>query len=298
MSEMPGRKLRGVIPPMITPFDAKGEVDKKALREIVTFLKTRVDGLFICGSYGSGPLMSIEQRKTVAEVTIEEVNSRIPVIVHVGAASTDASVDLAVHAERYGADRVASVAPYYYSHGVDTVRDHFTRLVQAVDIPVYIYNNPKTVGYGISPQLARDLESLGVKGIKDSSFDLILFSDYQRNCGPDFDVVMGTEALFWPASVIGARAFIPGLGNAFPEIMRELYEASIGQDHRKAVELHMKAIAMREAVHRVGSTVVGVQTALHMRGVNAGLPKAPFKPATEQAKACLLETMRSMAIAI
>lgn len=291
-------KLQGVIPPMITPFDTEGEIDKKALREVVSFLKTRVDGLFVCGSYGSGPLMSTEQRKTVVEITVEEVNGSIPVIVHVGAASTDTSVDLAIHAERSGANRVASVAPYYYTHGVDAIKHHFSRLVDAVSIPVYVYNNPKTVGYGITPQLAKDLESLGVKGIKDSSFDLILFCDYQRHCSPDFDVVMGTEALFWPASVVGAKAFIPGLGNAFPEVMRELYDASMARDTCRAMRLHIQALAMREAVHKVGATVVGVQTALHLRGINAGLPKAPFRPASEELKTCLLETLRSIGVDI
>jgi N-acetylneuraminate lyase/4-hydroxy-tetrahydrodipicolinate synthase len=289
-------KLRGVIPPMITPFDEQGEVDEKALREVVAFLKTRVNGLFICGSYGCGPLMTPEQRKTVVEVTVDEVSGAIPVIVHVGAISTDVSVDLAKHAAAAGADRVASVPPYYYSHGPAVVKEHFRKLAEAVDIPVYVYNNPKTVGYAISPQLAAELKEVGVAGVKDSSFDIMVYSGYQVSCGPEFDVVVGTEVLFWPASVIGAQAFIPGLGNAFPETMNQLYTASMLRDCDKARELHFKSSAMRDVIHSVGPNLVGVQAALHLRGINAGLPKSPFKPLTEEAKKKLKTSMEALGV--
>lgn len=296
MTTRPFEKLRGVIPPMITPFDVHGEVDKKALRSVVGFLKTRVDGLFICGSYGGGPLMSPEQRKIVVETTIDEVNGLIPVIVHVGAISTDVSVDLARHAAANGANRVASVPPYYYGHGPAVVKDHFRQLADAVDIPVYIYNNPKTVGYAISPQLASELKSVGVAGVKDSSFDLMVFTGFQMSCEPDFDVVMGTEALFWPASVVGARAFIPGLGNAFPEVMKDLYNAAITRNHEKALELHIKSVAMRDAIHNVGPNLVGVQAALGLRGVDAGLPKSPFTPLNVESRNRLKAAMEALGI--
>jgi len=71
-------KLKGVIPPMITPFNREGNLDIKNLEKLVTFLKDHVNGLYICGSYGSGPMMSIEERKKVNEVTIKVVDGKIP----------------------------------------------------------------------------------------------------------------------------------------------------------------------------------------------------------------------------
>ena len=77
-------KLKGVIPPMITPFDAKGNLDIHNLEKLVGFLVDHVDGLYICGSYGSGPLMNVEERKTVAEVSVKVAAGKIPIVAHVG----------------------------------------------------------------------------------------------------------------------------------------------------------------------------------------------------------------------
>lgn len=270
--------LKGAIPPMITSFDNHGEIDEKALRTVVSFLSEHVHGLFVCGSYGSGPLMSAEQRKEVVRITIDEAKGRVPVIVHVGATSTDTSVELAKHAESGGAICVASVPPYYYQPPEKDIINHYERLVKAVNIPVYVYNNPKTVGYGISLELMSKIVDVGVDGVKDSSFDIMVFADFRRKLGDrNFDVVLGTEALFLSASVVGARAFIPGLGNAFPEICVELYDTCMGKDYEKAWEVQKKVNRMREIMKMAGSTIVSVYEMLRMRGINAGMPKSPFR---------------------
>ncbi len=107
--------MKGVVPPMITPFTKSGEVDYAGLRTLVSYLSNEVDGLFITGSYGSGALMTIEERKKVAEVTVETVAGKIPVIVMVGTTNTRESVDLTQHAARIGVQAVASVGPYYFT---------------------------------------------------------------------------------------------------------------------------------------------------------------------------------------
>lgn len=286
--------LKGVIPPMITSFDGDGNVDEKALRNHVSFLSKNVDGLFICGSYGSGPLMSAEQREKVVEITIDEAKGRVPVIVHVGAVSTDTSVELAKHAEDKGAICVASVPPYYYSPPEKDIIYHYERLVKAVSIPVYVYNNPKTVGYGISPELMSKITDVGVKGVKDSSFDIMVFADFRRKLGDrDFDVVLGTEALFLSASVLGARAFIPGLGNAFPEICVELYKACVKKDYDKAWEVQKKVNHMRD-IMQMAATIVSVYEMLRMRGFDAGMPKAPFRLVDEATRKSMRKALQEI----
>ena len=90
-------KLQGVVPPMITPFDQQGELDVAKLEQLVDFLSERVNGLFICGSYGSGPLMNVEERKKVAEVCVKVSDGRVKVIAHTGTTNTRDTVELARH---------------------------------------------------------------------------------------------------------------------------------------------------------------------------------------------------------
>jgi dihydrodipicolinate synthase/N-acetylneuraminate lyase len=106
------KKITGVIPPVITAFDKQGNFDEKAQREILRFLVPHVQGFYPLGTYGSGPLMTTDERKKVAEVIIDEVNGKVPVIIHVGSISTAQAVELAKHAEAAGADAVAAIPPY------------------------------------------------------------------------------------------------------------------------------------------------------------------------------------------
>ncbi|HEY8542173.1 MAG TPA: dihydrodipicolinate synthase family protein, partial [Pseudothermotoga sp.] len=166
-------RFKGVIPPMLTAFDETGNLDINRTKNIAKFLKDKVDALFICGTYGSGPLMNQEEKERVIEAVSQEVNGKIPIIVMVGSASTKETVEIAKYAEKMGAAAVASVCPYYYAHSEENILGFFSELVSTVDIPVYVYNNPKTVGYPVTPKLLRKLYEVGVKGLKDSSFSSI-----------------------------------------------------------------------------------------------------------------------------
>ena len=89
--------------------------------------------------------MTVDERQRVCELTIEAVQGKIPVITHIGTMDTASALELATHAEKAGATAVASIPPAYFAHNEDNVLHYFKSLVEAVDIPVYLYNNPKTV---------------------------------------------------------------------------------------------------------------------------------------------------------
>ncbi len=290
-------QLRGVIPPMIVPFDANGDIDEGALRDFTSFLLGTVDGLFILGTYGCGPLLSLEERKRVAEIIVKEVGGRVPVIVHVGSISTRDAVELAKHAEEIGADAVSAVPPFYYHHAEEDVLFYFKRIVDAVNVPVYVYNNPKTVGYAVSVGLLKRLADIGVHGVKDSSFDLMVLSDFKRKVEKEgFDVVLGTEALFVPASSLGIKAFIPGLGNAFPELCKELYDVVMsGAPKDKVIEVHNRVMAVRDLMRLANTTTVGAYTMVNLRGIKM-YPREPFRPASEEVREKIKEGLRRLGL--
>lgn len=282
-------KLTGIIPPLLTAFRENGDYDPAAQKEIVAFLVDRVQGFYICGTYGSGPLMTGEERKQVAEDVLRQVAGKIPVVVHVGGCSTRSVIELAKHAESVGAPSVAAVPPTYYGFNDDCVERHFAALVKAVSIPVYIYNNPKTTGVALTPKLLARLVDLGVQGLKDSSFDIITFWRLLWAVKkPDFVSVIGTEALILPAVAAGAHAAVCGLANAIPEPVIELFEASQKGDLKKAGALQDTVAKMRDVMH-LAPTLPMIQAILRERGVNAGYPRLPFvlpdKTLVEKAKA-------------
>jgi len=268
--------ISGIIPPLLTAFDKHGNLDEKAQREIVSFLIDKVQGFYPCGTYGSGPLMNVDERKRVAEVVIDEVAGRVPVIMHVGGASTRSVIELAKHAEEAGADAVASVPPIYYGFKEPEVERHFKALVDAVSIPVFVYNNPKTTGVSVSPDFLSHLAEMGIAGVKDSSFDIMVFYGYLRTVTKkDFIPVIGTEALILPAVSMGARASVSGLANAIPEPVVELFNAVKQGDLETARPLQSKVSTMRDIMH-YAPTLPMIQAVLRERGVNAGYPRLPF----------------------
>jgi dihydrodipicolinate synthase/N-acetylneuraminate lyase len=285
-------KLTGVVPPMVTPFGPDGSVDEYNLSKLVHFLSERVHGLFICGSYGNGPLMNVEEKKWVIDVVAKTIAPAIQLVVHVGATNVRDAVELARYAEGAGAAKVSSVAPYYFHHTRDSIKLYFERLVQAVKIPVYAYNNPKFTGVAMDVPLVQELADLGVAGIKDSSFDIMVLANFVRQIKhPDFDVVLGTEAMFLYAATIGVRAFIPGLGNAFPEICTDLYAAATKLEMDRARTLQARVNELRDIMYLAKSTVVAVYAMMKIRGVCEAYPREPFIPLGDREVTAMREAL-------
>lgn len=277
-------KIEGVIPPLTTPFTERGEVYEEGLRKLLDFqIEKGSQGVFLCGTYGSGPLMNIKQRKKVLEIALDQINGQIAVIAHVGTANTSDAVELAKHAEENNVDAVAAVPPYYYRHDGETIVEYFRQLVDAVSIPVYVYNNPKTSSFKITPSILVRLADVGIRGLKDSGFSLVEFSHFILEMDTrDFNFIIGTEALLLPAVMFGAKGSISGLANAFPEIVVDLYNAAIKKNYDEAVKLQLKVNEARRILHIAKSTNAACYAMLYERGINVGVPKHPVLPITEE----------------
>lgn len=269
-------KFKGIIPPLITCFDEKGEFNEKAQREVIRFLLPKVNGFYPIGTYGSGPLMDTKERKTAAEVIVDEVNGKIPVIIHIGAVNTKQAVDLAKHAESIGADAIGAIPPYYYSYPENDLLEYFRAILSATKLPFFAYNNPGLSNNPLSPKVINTLANEGLYGIKDSSFDLITFSNFVNRVEKEgFHFIIGTEAFAAAAVNAGAEAVISGLANAWPEIMGELWNALEEEDMRKAGKLQLKVLKARD-VMKSAPTLVVCYEILRMRGINPGQPRSPF----------------------
>lgn len=289
-------KFTGIIPPVITSFDKKGKFDEKAQREVIKFLLPKVDGFYPVGTYGSGPLMEIDERKKVAEVIVDETNGKIPVIVHIGSINTKQAVDLAIHAESIGADAIGSIPPYYYSYNEIDLLEYYRAILSATNIPLFAYNNPGLSNNPLSPQLINILADEGLFGIKDSSFDLITFCNFINNIqSNNFTFIVGTEAFAAGAYQVGAKAVISGLANVWPELMGELWTSLINQKMMDSGDLQLKVLKAR-SILKTAPTLVVCYEILHMRGVNAGYPRPPYHPVELDIRKKIKQSMEALGL--
>jgi len=274
-------KMKGVVPPMLTPFKENGDLDVEGLKTFVNFLSEEVDGLFITGSYGAGPMMNQDERKQVLEITVKSNSKDIPVIPMIGTTNNRDSIDLSKHAEANGAAAVAAVGPYYFKHHKEDILDFFRTLISSVELPVYLYNNPGFQGYEIGLDVIQELKKDGLAGIKDATFDILTHATYQRVLADDnFDVALGTESMFVSACVLGCDAFIPGLANAFPEINKKMYREGSSGDLEACKNTQFQINRMRDIMYIARSTQLAVYAMLEIRGILKAYPRRPFVPAT------------------
>lgn len=291
---MKAKDFKGIIPPIMTAFTKEGEVYEKGTREIVDFLIPHVQGLYPCGSYGSGPMMSIAERKRVAEIMLEQVAGRVPVIVHVGTADTKNAVDLAKHAQSIGARAVGAVTPYYNKYNDEAIFAHYVQLIQSVQIPVFLYNNPTLSGNAISTDLLLRLAREGLAGVKDSTFSMENYYHMQMALKgfPEMNLIIGTEALLVAAFDAGAQAAVTGLGNVYPDLVAELYRDYQSGDRKKLMQTQYRVLRARQ-ITKFGPTVPTCHAILKLRGVDGGYPRMPYTPVSVEVESKVGQALKS-----
>jgi dihydrodipicolinate synthase/N-acetylneuraminate lyase len=229
--------IRGVLLPIITPFDEKVRVDEQIMRQLVDFhIKAGVQGLFVLGSTGQGPAMNMEERKQAAAVALDQANKRVPVVIHVGTADAWSTVELAEHAAAQGADAVAIVPPYYYSdHTEYEIIAHYKAVHKAVSLPIYIYENPKYSGISIPPGFALRMKEQvpALKGIK-VAYGQGALLEYVRLL-PDVSVFTGNADLFGLVP-FGLAGMINPPTSFVPELCVDLFKKLDNKDYAAAVE--------------------------------------------------------------
>ncbi len=272
--------ITGSLVPNITIFDRSGQLDLEKTRQHMRWMFSKgVDGLFLTGSYGSGPMISLDERvevfKAAKEVAAEFGGKTL--IPHVGCIDTASTVTLAQAAEAIGIDAIGAVPPYYYKNTDEWVVGFYKELIESVKVPVYAYNNPETSRYTFSLKTIQTLQGYGLKGMKDSplnvSFVSRVYYDAKLN-HKDFQIILGTSNGWLPYYYMGIRAAIAGINNWAPEIMTALVQATFAGDVERSERAYMVMMDLGARMHFTDSTVAS-HMGLQVRGFDAGYPLRP-----------------------
>ncbi|MGW0904374.1 dihydrodipicolinate synthase family protein [Streptomyces sp. NPDC002853] len=234
--------LRGVVPPVCTPLDSRGEVDTASLARLVDHLVDGgVHGLFALGSTSEVAYLTDEQRATVLKTVVDAADGRVPVLAGVIDTTTSRVVEHAKAAAALGADALVATAPFYTRTHEKEVAGHFRRLRASVDLPLFAYDIPVAVHSKLAPAMVRALAEDGtLAGLKDSSGDegglrrliVELGGRDGRAQGPAplFSILTGSELTVDAALLAGADGVVPGIGNVDPAGYVRLYEAALAGD--------------------------------------------------------------------
>jgi dihydrodipicolinate synthase/N-acetylneuraminate lyase len=293
-------KLTGVVVATITPMSGDGAylAAEEVFASYFGFLVERgVHGVFVCGTTGEGTLLSADERRRVAEMAMKHVARRIPVVVHVGAATTAEAVELARHAAAIGADAIAVVTPSFYPLDGEAIFQHFRTVASAVPgLPVYLYNIPSFARNEIPPEILGRLRQAcpNVVGMKHSDANLVRLQEYQQAGGPDFAVLSGSDAVALAALALGATGCVSGNASALPEVLLAVYDA-VQRADLPAARRAQGVVHEVRALLGDGLSLASFKTAIALRGMPVGgvrPPHRPLEPAQEATLAHGLARLR------
>lgn len=273
--------ITGSLVPNITFFQADGQLDLEKTRWHMRWMFERgVDGLFLTGSYGAGPLMSLDERISIyraAKAVAAEFAGRT-LIAHVGCIDTASTVALARAAEEVGVDAVGAVPPFYYKHSEDLILQFYKDVIEATRLPVFAYNNPETSRFTFTLGTVRKLQEMGLAGMKDSPLDVGFVSRayYETKLsGKPFQIILGTSKGWLPFYQMGIRAMIGGMSNWAPEVITALVKATQAGEMERAERLYVLMMDLSAKLHFTDSTIAS-HMALAARGYDAGYPRKPM----------------------
>ena len=285
----------GSIVALITPLLEDGNVDYDTLRKLIDWhIAEGTNCIGVVGTTGESPTVSVEEHCEIIRVAVEQAAGRVPIMAGAGANSTREAIELSQFAKKVGADCTLQVVPYYNKPTQEGIYQHFKAIVEAVDIPVVLYNVPGRTVADMLPETALRLAQLpGVIGIKEATGNLDRAAWLIKQAPKGFSIFSGDDPTAVHLMTMGGHGNISVTANVAPRDMAELCKAAMAQDAKRAIDLHMKLLPLHKQLF-VEPNPIPVKWALAHMGKAGGalrLPLTPLTPASQElVKAALHES--------
>lgn len=259
-------ELRGVVPPIATPFTETGEVDLRSLTKLTEHLiKGGVHGIFALGSTGECAALTDQERRTIVETVVQVTAGRVPVLAGITETSTRRTVALGKLVAEAGAQAVVVAPPFYHMHSQTEMLQYFRDLKKLLPIPIVAYNVPVLVKTPLEPATVEVLAREDtIMALKDSGGNSNILREYimRTNDIPNFTVLTGMEFLVDTAIQMGAHGSVPGIGNVVPREYVELYELALQGNYEKARGLQEHLIKLFDICYQGSPQISGSASAL------------------------------------
>ena len=253
--------FKGVMTALVTPLK-NNTIDEPSLRKLVNWqIESGIRGLVPCGTTGESATLSLEERKKVIEIVIDETRKRVPVIAGTGTHNTSESVTLTQWAKEAGADGVLAVTPYYNKPSQDGLYLHYLELSK-VGIPLILYNVPSRTSVSLALETIQRLAEIkNIVAIKEATGSLDFASQILQSCGGKITLLSGDDFTFLPLLSVGAEGIISVVSNITPQLFSDLYESFLQEDLLKARSLHFKLYPLIQTLF-LETNPIPVKTAL------------------------------------
>jgi 4-hydroxy-tetrahydrodipicolinate synthase len=242
--------LRGSYPPVVTPF-RDGKVDFETFVSLVDRqVKGGSHGIVVGGTSGEPSSLTVAERCELVKAAVQTVARRIPVVAGTGSQSLAETIEITTKAEKFGADAVLVVTPYYIKPPQRGLVQYFLAVAERIELPLLIYHIPGRTSVAVNAATVAEIAERTPKlvGIKHASTDLGFVTDLIGRLGEEFRIFCGLESLSLPMMAIGAAGTMNAVGNLDPARVAKLCEAVAENQLEVARRLHFSLSALNEAI--------------------------------------------------
>lgn len=263
---------------IVTPMYDNEEVNYDKLGELLEEQIARgTDAIIICGTTGEASTLTHEEHLAVIKYAVEKVNHRVPVIAGTGSNATDTAIYLSTEAEKYGADALLLVTPYYNKATQKGLKLHFSKIAESVKLPIILYNVPSRTGCNLQPEtivwLAEHVDN--IVGVKEASGNISQVAKLMSLAKGNVELYSGNDDQIVPIMALGGSGVISVLSNVAPELAHDIATTYLEGDVKKSCKLQLQAIELIDALF-CEVNPIPVKTALNLMGKEVGPLRAPL----------------------
>ncbi len=289
-------KFEGVVPALLTPFTQGGKsVDYDRAAGFAEFLAKRgIHGLFVCGTTGEGPLMTLDERKRLLETVVKAVGRKVKVIAHTGCFDTLSTVELTRHAQEAGAHAAGVFAPGFFGYDDEALKRHFKAVANsAKKLPILLYNIPGCAKNALSANLIVDLANSvdNIVGMKDSSGSIQHFNNVLIHAPNGFVAINGVDEYSMQALVAGGSGIVASTANVLPELFLSIFNNVKTGNLKKAWASQAK-LSQACGTFRYGAMVSRYKEGVRLRGFDPGFVRPPQRELTNAERRTLAKEMQ------
>jgi 4-hydroxy-tetrahydrodipicolinate synthase len=306
MTNKRAEKYGRILLPFVTAFDKDENVNYDACAKLIDYgiNKGFCDSVIIEGTTGEFNVMSFEERVKLIEVAMKVINKRKPLIVGTGAASTRETIALTQKAKELGADMCMIVSPYYCKPTQKAIIHHFTRIAEAVDIDILVYNIPIFTGVNIEPETMAELAKIrNIVGVKDEAgMNPTQVMDYKlvtADIDPEFMVYNGDDVMLMPTIAQGSVGIVSGGSMLLGDVVHKVFEDYEKGRNEEALAGALKLYRMTKAYFPNGRIHPNpmLKTAITMvTGIDVGNARGPLDPVTDQERQSMKAILKEIGL--
>ena len=269
---------------LVTPFNPDNSVNYDVFGLLITEqIEKGTSALIICGTTGEASTLNDSEHIECIRFAVEKTAGRVPVVAGTGSNDTSHMLELSLAAEKVGADALLLMTPYYNKTSQRGLVASFTKVADAVKIPIILYNIPGRTCVNIELSTFAELSKHSqIVAVKEAGGDINYLAQIIQVCGDSLDVYVGDDSMTVASMALGAKGVISVAGNIIPDVMSQICRLCLDNDFAAAGKIQIEYLKFCLDLLKLDVNPIPIKTAMNFAGKNVGGFRMPLYEMSEE----------------